>query len=329
MPSSPRPFAVRCLLFAGLALALAHGLDAMIGAGLRRSRSAEFHEWNAIVAGRIDADCIVLGSSAAVRDVSPLILDEILGTRSHNFGIDGRHLPMQLCRYRLYRSRHPAPRLVLLIVGPPTLAADIDFRRAQVAPYLDEPVVRAHVREQGLFHPLALYLPMLAYAGETQIMLTGLLEFVGLPRPSEGKIRGYLPMDATWEEWYGANPDQVFHFEGRRPYVPLPATVEALRRFLAKTRREGTKAVLVRGPLHESMAERVSNLPETLALYRRIARETETPMLDYSAHPLTRSRRWFYNVTHLNRRGAERFTRILAEDLKALGLARSDARPTR
>ena len=71
-------FVLRLLLFCLLPLPLLYALGKVVDSGLKRSRSLLFSEWNDIYDGKINADMLILGSSKAWVQFSPLILDTAL-----------------------------------------------------------------------------------------------------------------------------------------------------------------------------------------------------------------------------------------------------------
>ena len=55
------------------------------------------------------------------------------------------------------------------------------------------------------------------------------------------------------------------------------------------------------------------------AMYRNMASICDAQILDYTHNPICYDTAYFYNAQHLNRKGAEKFSRILAHDLDSLG----------
>jgi lysophospholipase L1-like esterase len=53
-------------------------------------------------------------------------------------------------------------------------------------------------------------------------------------------------------------------------------------------------------------------------MYDSIARKYNIPILDYHYDPISFDTAYFYNATHMNKRGAELFTAKLAHDIDSL-----------
>src|SRR5437762_9977279 len=65
----------RIICFTCFAVILVFALDAMINSGLHRTKTSEFGVWNKIVQGQINADIIISGSSRALTQYDPRIIE--------------------------------------------------------------------------------------------------------------------------------------------------------------------------------------------------------------------------------------------------------------
>ena len=60
------------------------------------------------------------------------------------------------------------------------------------------------------------------------------------------------------------------------------------------------------------------NRDEIVERYKKTLKQYDLPLLDYSKDSISYQQKWFYNTTHLNDKGADEFTRKLAQDLQIL-----------
>lgn len=309
-------FTRRVLLFALVPLALLFLFEEIVTRGLKRCDGTELKEWNAVLAGRIDADLLILGSSRAWVHVSPAVLDSVLPTKSYNLGMDGCRLPAQLCRYELYRKHHPPPKVLLQVVDCHSLENERTlYMKGQFDPYVDEEAVARLLAEYGVLPWYDARLPFLRYFGSERFVAMGFLETFRIHHFDNGKIRGYRGQDYEWDDWHARFPALW-----PNPDRPIARGIESemiarLRGFLRRLHEENCQPFLVYAPEHESTRRYVSNRKEVRSALGRIAAETKTSFLDYSDHPMSRDRSLFYNCQHLNRRGAEGFSSLLARDL--------------
>src|SRR5690554_3856447 len=92
-----KTFLKNILLLFSVILLLFFGLDFIVTKGLRHSNSEINGTFNKVLQGSINADLIINGSSKALVQVSPKILDSILEMDTYNIGMDGApFLPQNL-----------------------------------------------------------------------------------------------------------------------------------------------------------------------------------------------------------------------------------------
>jgi lysophospholipase L1-like esterase len=76
----------------------------------------------------------------------------------------------------------------------------------------------------------------------------------------------------------------------------------------------------VYAPLYIDATEKIINIEGMYQMYDSIARKYNIPILDYNYDPISYDTIYFYNATHLNKKGAELFSVKLAHDIDTLGI---------
>ena len=71
-------------------------------------------------------------------------------------------------------------------------------------------------------------------------------------------------------------------------------------------------------PEHITGQDFVKNRSEIIQIFEDAARTYTIPFLDYSNDSMNQHKKYFYNASHLNKKGAELFSRQLTQDLKPL-----------
>ena len=89
-------------------------------------------------------------------------------------------------------------------------------------------------------------------------------------------------------------------------------------KYLNTCEQNHIKVIFVYSPEYIDGQHFVENRDEILGTYRRIASRHSIPFFDYSSDSISLDRSFFYNASHLNKRGAEVFTNKLARDLDGL-----------
>lgn len=310
-----RVFVSRLAVFGLLFVGFASLLDVTLTSGLRRSKHQPLSTWNQIYGRKIEADLVVSGSSRAYVHVSPAVLEQVTGLRSFNLGLNGYHFPMQETRLREYLAYNRLPRVVVQTLETTTFHSRQDlFQYEQFLPHFDRKNLVKAISGYGGYDPLDRLLPMYRYRGRTDLVLAGLGLWLK-PHPDYDTDRGYRANDWSWDGTF----DQ-FKASNRRGYKVSvePRVVEMLDAVVADLGQAGIQPVLVFPPEFVEAQKLCINRSEVMGHFKRIASKNAIPFLDYSRHPIARDRKLFYNSQHLNRPGAERFSRALAAELAQL-----------
>lgn len=295
-------------------LAILSAITYMTDEGLRAGRPGWFAEWNDITQGRAACDTLVMGSSRACVQVSPIILEQQLGGTAYNLGMDGYMFDLQKARYDVYRKYNKKPHTIVQILDAGSFQKREGlYRHEQFYPYYNEKIVVDAIKDYEGFSPYRYYLPMLKYLGEFDTIEKGMAGFLHLKKLTTQREKGYLSQNITWNG----------NFEKFKTDYPNGRTINVdenlknmFEEYLEASKKEGINVVLVYAPEYVEVNQYLKNKPEILAMYQKIAKEHNVPFYDYSQSYLSMDRKYMYDSQHLNRKGAELFTNEIAALLK-------------
>ena len=80
------------------------------------------------------------------------------------------------------------------------------------------------------------------------------------------------------------------------------------------------KVIFVHSPMYIEATNKIDDTAAMWTMYRNLANKYDIPILNYSHDSICYDTSLFYNAQHLNRKGAERFSRMLAKDLDSMGV---------
>lgn len=298
-------------LVTGLSALVVHQL---IGAGLRSIRTSGLGAFNRAMAGEVNAEILISGSSRALVHYDPAILRGATGRSTYNLGLNASHLDVQLGVLRAYLAKNRKPQLLVQNLDLHSLKLSTNiYNAAQFVPYLSEPHIYAALRkiEPDLWKSRLLPLYGYVAADMRYTWILGVLALFGV-QPPEDHFDGYNPRDLSWtgdfDQFRQAHPDGV-------EIEIQPEARALLVELLALCRAEGIRVCLVYSPEYHEMVALTRNRPALFAEFSRIAEEGGAEFLDFSAWPPSTNRALFYNSQHLNRAGATAFTADLASRL--------------
>lgn len=313
-----KPFLRRLLLFAAVLMVVAVGLDSLLKTGLRARRTFTLGVWNRVVNGELNAEVLFTGSSRALMHFDAASIGARIGRSAWNIGMDGNQLNHQLPWLITYLKYNRRPALVVQNVDLISLVPDSDiFFPSQYPPYLHEPPIYADLVRidpdwrKDRFIPLYSFTRFgYAYAGLAIEGLLGLEDTLHDPLD-----HGFQRKDKAWDGTFD-------RFKARHPGGARRRNTQeaqALLRAIIRTAKEaGSRVVLVYTPEHRDMQDLTLDRAALIDTFRRIAREEGVPFWDFSTLPLCSDRDLFYNSQHLNGRGVDLFTPVIADSIQAL-----------
>lgn len=315
-PSSrlQRPNA-RLLLFFLLLILQILFADWVIDSGLRKISTGTFGSMNAIYSGRVNAEVVISGSSRAMAHYDSRVIESVTGLKTFNIGRNGSQTDMQVAVLKMYLERNTAPKIIIHNLDLFTFKKSRDiYDRAQYQPYLQSPSLYEAIRRIDPKVWLSRYIPLYGYAVE-DLRLTWVLGGAAYfnIQPKETEYSGFEPRYLSWtsdfEAFRSQHPNGVaFEFE-REAIYDLQSIVN-----LCAAR--GITIIMSYSPVYWEMQKLERNREEIFEQFRAIAKAANSPLWDFSRSSICLDRENFYNSQHLNARGAELFSRELAQMLK-------------
>ncbi len=313
-------FVLRLLLFCLLPLPLLYAFSYIVDAGLKKSHSYYYAEWNDIFHGTVNANMVITGSSRAYVHVSPRILDSSLHMNAYNLGMNGTKFLMQYDRFKIYLKHNKKPRYVIQTLDFSMLAENYElYAYQQFLPYLSDPDIKEMTEKyKGKFGFGEYYFPMFKYNNQGALVVEGLKSFAG--RGGKGpKYKGYEGQPKPWDAAFATTTASS---AGMSPYdqVVDSLSLAKFNEFMALCSRENIKVILVFPPVYSEYIPVFKNRVEILHLFESTAAKYNFPMLNFLDDELCADKHMFYNSQHLNKTGAEIFSRKLAQKLSGMVL---------
>lgn len=291
-------------------------LDVIVTKGLRKSNAFEFNELTMIHNSQIDANLIINGSSKALCQFDPKIIDEMLSVKSYNFGMNGTGLELQNLVYNLYRKYNKKPDYIIQVVSSGTLKETENMHEfKRYSPYLNDSLVREKALVLNGFNKVDLYIPFIKYSGFSIEIINGIFNFIGIKLPSDKnkKYKGYFSHNAQWNNSFEKFKEK---YPNGLELIIDKELIELLDTSVKKAIQEGTNYIMIYPPTYYEAQLYITNREGIINIYKEIAINNNIIFLDFSSDELTKSKEYFYDSQHLNKKGAELFTKKLSLRIK-------------
>lgn len=308
-----KKFLYKICIFTILLFVFAFGLDLLLSWRLRTNQNRIYAAWNQIYNDTTNYDLVISGNSRAWVQYNPFILDSILNINCFNLGIDGSAINRQIIKYNKYCELHSSPRYLIQNIDLFTMEPSFGYEREQFFPYFfyDRELINAFDKyEQFTFAEK--YLPCYRYLGYDEVPLEALFRD-NKKHYIERLTKGYYGREYVWDASELNKMDSIT--------ISIDSiAVDLFIEFLEVETSKGVQILLVYSPVYSGVVDKMTNQEEMQQMYSHIAEQFSIPILDYTTMAICNDTNYFYNGTHLNKKGAELFTTQLAHDIDSLGL---------
>lgn len=308
-----KQFFLRISIFLLIIFLGAWTIDFVISYRLRQNENRMYAAWNHIYRDSLHYDCLISGGSCAWAHYDMQIMDSILCVNSFNLGIDGSCINRQILKYEKFCSIHGKPNVLIQNIDLGTLAFTHGYEREQFFSYFfyDRDLMRKFDQYEH-FTFAEKFLPCYRYFGYDEVWIEALFKG-NREHYFESLTKGYCGRDYVWDGTMLSSMDSiVFEYD--------TAALILFTDFLETELAKGVEILLTFSPIYYGVQEKLTNLDEMYMLYDSIAELYNIPILNYHSIEFKEDTAYFYNGTHLNRKGAELFTTKLAHDIDSLGL---------
>jgi len=286
--------------------------DNYISTNLKKSNSfaeKEYSTWNAIFEGKINSDIVIYGSSRAWVQIDPTMISNSLNVSTYNLGIDGHNFWLQYLRHSLLLENNIKPNLIILSLDVFTLQkAENLYNSEQFLPYMlwNKKIKEATISYNG-FNLIDYEIPLIRYFGRGNAVQTAMKI-----KSKVERIRGYQGRDEQWNNDFDKAKKEMKNYN----IVLDSASIILFERFLNECKSKNIKIVFIYPPEYIEGQKFVKNRRSIISLYEKYSKKYNIPYYDYSRDPLSFQKNFFYNASHLNKTGAELFTKKLIDSLK-------------
>lgn len=311
-----KKFILDLFLFSILLISTLYVFEKITTNGLKRSHSSGFNATTKIFNGTINAELLITGSSKALVQVSPKILDSILNTNSYNIGMDGTPFTPQNARFNIYMQHNKVPKTIIQIVSNGTLSKRPElYEKIIYAPYLNNEEINTLTKKYDSFSFLDYNIPFVKYAGFPFIIINGITSFLNFNLNPDKKYKGYLEQDRNWDQSF--SNFKINNREGVAIKLDNQ-TISLFEEYIIKCKQLGINLILVYPPSYYEAQLLLTNRKDIVNYYKELSSTYNVAFLDFSNDCLTSEKKYFYNSQHLNKNGAELFSTKLAIKIEPL-----------
>lgn len=307
-----RRFYIQCIAVLLTAGAMASLYYYATCAGLRQSRSGVPGKLNRIIDDTTHYDAVFVGSSRVSRNIDPTLFRQKTGYASFNAGVDGANLTVMTFLAKAFIRQHH-PRFVFINLDTYTMEDDSSiFYYPQYLPY---------AQTEGM---------EVMASVEPRLGSSRFAPFVAISYLNDDLKR------IAVDQWIRKQPygDEVYRAEGyeaihsdeykggtdslRLPFEFDTVNFKKLATLCAFCREYSCQVFFIMAPIRGYVNDETPNHTDYYRRLKAIGARYNVVSLNYYGDARF-GRNDFYNDTHLNYKGAELYTTLLADTLLAIG----------
>jgi hypothetical protein len=289
----------------------------LIDTSLKKSTAEPFAQWNYIVNDSINAGIIINGSSKAWTQFSPEIIQNSTKKKTYNLGLDGYGFYLQNLKFNIYKNNNKYPKLIIQVASTNTLSKrEGIYRKYQFSPYFNNNEVFKDVLTFKGVSSKDRYIPLIKYSGESKRIIQGVVNYFTRHKMFKSNLKnGYFGRDWEWDNSFDSfkkeNPNGVINKLSEN-------TISRFKLYLDWCVKNNIILVLVSPPSYKEAQAYIKNHDEILNLYKEYANNKTIYFIDYSNSYLCYDKKYFYNSQHLNKTGAELFSKDVSLKIKEI-----------
>jgi len=280
------------------------------------SFAGEYEVMNDIYSGKAQCDVAIYGSSRAWVHLNPAILEDSLHMSVYNFGNDGQTFWLQYLRHLEFIENNPLPKYIIVSADIYTFEKDDElYNYEQYLPYmLWNSNICKYTMPSKCFSIADFYIPLLRYAGKTNVFENLKEVYNNDAQPERIRTKGFKGMDKQWNK----DLEKARAERGKYTVINKTEVIQLFQQFLSECRSKGVTVVIVYTPEYIEGQSFVDNRDEVFNVFKRISKEYNVHFLDYTKHELCYDKKLFYNTIHMNAKGADLLTQLVAHDIKRI-----------
>lgn len=298
-----KKFILKCFSFLLFIVGLSFILDYMIQEGLKTSNYREITKWNEVILGGIDAEIVIVGSSRALVHFDCEYIQRVTGKRCYNLGFDGTNYPLQKLMLELYLSKNQKPKEIIWSLDYHSFSYSSNFYGfEQLIPYRDNLFIRKILS----LHETPNYqfdIPLFRYSFNPKMKVIGLFSFIGIYNRKPILKNGFRKQDKGWDGSF-----EEFKRKNSNGFL-VNFDEKIFKDFIDFNRELKNKVKInwVASPYFIKYDRLVLNRIEIQSKWYENSNKLDIPLINLSNSFISKEQINFYNSTHLNKFGVEKF----------------------
>ena len=311
------------LIAFGVSYGFYHNMEIQLVRGSELNKAFDFVSQEAT-----KCDILFIGNSRTSVHVNPKIIDSLTGMSSYCIGPDGASILVDYMFLKKFLETHDHCKFIVVNLDYMSF-----YKYHSVHNY---PSYYTFLQDSSIYNSLAPYSTEVKYfrffkpftciwheiSGSDEVKLTSILNL------SKGKKVMNIDMGINYYKGYWGSP---FNWKpDYKPEKPVDLNFDEsgfkiTDRIIELCKRKNCNLLFVYPPVHKYYKKIILNYKQVNAKLFEYVREKNIPYLVYTEMDICNSKEYFYNIEHMNYKGANIFSTALANDIRKIDSANTNS----
>jgi hypothetical protein len=299
-----------------ISLAICQSSFIILNNGLKKFNSHTYNRLAELLENKTSYDILFIGSSRTHSNINPSVIDSICNLSSYNAGIEGGNIFEFKMIFDAYLENHPAPKYLFLTIDLTSfnLTRKI-FKHIQYYPFINNTVINNYLCNAGHNTTHLHLLPFLEYTEYDDYTKNNCLK--GYMNKNE-----ILMGDFQYKGFLSNTSNSISDKD--TSMITTTSTISELGKNLLQSilqtcKEKNIQAIITYAPEYKKgLQKHISNSTNILNVIHSISINNKIPFLKDDALAICNNPKLFANIGHLNRFGAQEYSKLLAEKINKL-----------
>lgn len=296
-----RKFIGKILLYAIIVVMADKMFGTFLGYCRANAKGGEIYSINRVFY-EATPDVLILGSSRAYHHIVPQILEDSLGLTCLNAGYDASSIIPQFCRYEMMSRRHKPQLVIYEVYSGNDIYVNPNISTTNgLEMYYDNPIIANVLDEVKPNDKFKMASMLYRYNSQSLSILKNFLI------KSDINKSGYKPFHEVLDY------EPILRQSLTRTSKVDTIKIKYIYKLIESTKKQHIKLVFTVAPWYHG------GYDEEYSLIRKICRDKDVSLLYHQNETLIcNNRKYFKDPGHLNHTGAQKYTKIVASEIKKM-----------
>lgn len=263
--------------------------------------------------GNLEADLIILGNSRAEAHYDVNIIAKATNYKAYNLGLSGTPLNVLKITWNAYINKNKLPRVIVLDLDYNVLgSANKIINKFQYLPYINKAEYISVSKSLNEYSLMDKYIPFYKYRGYSEEISYNLNK-LSKKKACLNFDSGSIIRDKLWneKEWRNFKKNRINEVADSKLFDSIYKNgIIELKSILDFCKKESIKVFMIWSPQYFEVQNFKNNQRHYVdSLLVSVSRQYNISYTNFSNDSLVYDKTNFYNHSHLNKKGAELFSK--------------------